>query len=267
MSATGQVAFGDPQGQPTEQDIFRTTQLRLVQDSTAEFSVEAVAGVSGATIPVKIRLPSQTGDGVGGSAARRFLMFRGLPEELTLSSGFRTRNVWIVAVADVSNLRLNIPPNYLGNFTVEVLLYQGETTMPDSRTISVEIAAPRQTAAEVRSDPISKHMLPERPARPQSPGALGALQQEADLLSQGELHLRNGNIVFARALFEELAARGSARGAFAVAQTYDPAVLRQIGAVGIQGDVEKAKSWYRKAAELGTTSPIDILSSLKKDQQ
>ena len=87
------------------------------------------------------------------------------------------------------------------------------------------------------------------------------------MLSQGETHLRNGNVVFARVLFEELAARGSARAAFAVAQTYDPAVLQQIGVVGIQGDVEKAKSWYRKAAELGNAAPVDILSSLKKARQ
>ena len=278
MSAAGPNAFAEPQetnARPSEgsernltaRDIFRTTELRLVQGTAAGFSVEGVAGISGTAVPVRIRLPAPIDEGAGGSAGRRFLMFRGLPDELTLSSGFRTRNVWIVAVNDAGNLRINIPPDYRGNFPVEVLLYQGETKTPESRTISIDIIPPGQTVAEARTDAALKQTLPDRQARPQSLGALGALKEEAELLSQGEIHLRNGNIVFARVLFEELAARGSARGAFAVAQTYDSAVLQQIGAVGIQGDVEKAKSWYRKAAELGNTAPVDILSSLKRDRQ
>jgi TPR repeat protein len=67
-------------------------------------------------------------------------------------------------------------------------------------------------------------------------------------------------------LFEELAARGVAQGAFAMAQTYDPQVLEQMHVVGVLGDVEKAKYWYRKAAELGNIPPLDILSSLKKER-
>lgn len=275
MSSAGQIAFAEPletskdgsERQFTTRDIFRATELRLVQGTAAGFSVEGVAGISGTAIPVRIRLPFQVEESVGAGAARRFLMFRGLPDGLTLSSGFRTRNVWIVAINDVGNLKINIPPDYQGNVPVEVLLYRGETKTPESRTISVDIIPPGQTVAEAGTDAAAKQTFTDKRTRTQSRGALGALQEEAELLSQGEIHLRNGNIVFARVLFEELAARGSARGAFAVAQTYDSTVLQQIGAVGIQGDVEKAKSWYRKAAELGNTPPVDILSSLKKDRQ
>ncbi len=269
MSSAGQTAWGDESSdkQLTFQDIFRATELRLVQESSSGFSVEGVAGISGTATAVKIRLPSQIDESAGSNATRRFLMFRGLPDELTLTSGFRTRNVWIVAVADVGNLKLNIPATYWGNIPVEVLLYQGETKTPESRTISIDIIPPGPTVADARTGADPKQPVPNKPARTQSLGPLGALQEETELLSQGETHLRNGNVVFARVLFEELAARGSARAAFAVAQTYDPAVLQQIGVVGIQGDVEKAKSWYRKAAELGNAAPIDILSSLKKDRQ
>jgi len=269
MSPAGQTAWSEENRdkQLTFQDIFRATELRLVQGTASGFSVEDIAGISGTKIALKMRLPSQIDEGAASNATRRFLMFRGLPDELTLTSGFRTRNVWIVAVSDVGKLKLNIPPNYRGNFPVEVLLYQGETKTPESRTISVDVIPPGQTVAEAPADAASKQTAPGKPARTQSLGALGALQEETELLSQGEIHLRNGNVVFARVLFEELAARGSARGAFAVAQTYDPAVLQQIGVVGIQGDVEKAKSWYRKAAELGNTAPVDILSSLKKARQ
>lgn len=249
-------------------DIFRATELRLVQGTTPGFSVEAVAGSAGTAIPVKISLPPPIDESTGAVAARRFLMFRGLPDGLTLSSGFQTRNVWIVAVTDAANLKMNVPPSYRGSFPVEVLLYRGEAQSPERRAISVEIAPSEQSLAEARMNVASKQDLPDnKRARPLSRGPLDALQEETELLSQGESHLRNGNIVFARAVFEELASRGSARGAFAVAQTYDAVVLQQIGAVGIQGDTEKAKTWYRKAAELGNTPPVDILSSLKKDRQ
>ena len=269
VSSAGQTAWGEENldKQLTFQDIFRATELRLVQESSSGFSVEDIGGISGAATAVKIRLPSQIDESAGSNATRRFLMFRGLPDELTLTSGFRTRNVWIVAVADVGNLKLNIPPTYWGNIPVEVLLYQEETKTPESRTISIDIIPPGQAVADARTGADAKQPAANKPARTQSLGALGALQEETRLLSQGETHLRNGNVVFARVLFEELVARGSARGAFAVAQTYDPAVLQQIGVVGIQGDVEKAKSWYRKAAELGNAAPLDILSSLKKDRQ
>lgn len=265
MSSAGQTAWAEenPDKQLTFQDIFRATELRLVQGTQSGFTVEDISGISGTAIAVKMRLPPQVDEGASSNATRRFLMFRGVPDELTLTSGFRTRNVWIVAVADIGNLKINIPPTYRGNVPVEILLYQGEAKTPESRTISIDIIPPGQTVAGADA----KQPAPHKPAKTPPPVALGALEDEMRLLGQGETHLRNGNVVFARALFEELAARGSARGAFAVAQTYDPAVLRQIGVVGIQGDVEKAKSWYRKAAELGNTAPVDILSSLKKNRQ
>ena len=265
--SAGPPAQAGAERQLTFRDIFHATELRLVQETATGFSVEGIAGISGTTVPVKIRLPSQIDEETGSAAGRRFVMFRGLPEGLTLSAGFRTRNVWIVAVNDLGNLKLNVPSSYRGNVPVEVLLYRGETKAPESLTVSIDIIPPGRPVAGAGRGAAEKQKSTDKPAKTQSPGALGALQQEADLLSQGETHLRNGNIVFARVLFEELAARGSARGAFAVAQTYDPAVLQQIGAVGIRGDVEKAKSWYRKAAELGNTPPVDILSSLKKGRQ
>ena len=178
VSSAGQTAWSEenPDKQLTFQDIFRATELRLVQGTASGFSVEDIAGISGTTIALKMRLPSQIDEGAGSNATRRFLMFRGLPDELTLTSGFRTRNVWIVAVSDVGKLKLNVPPNYQGKIPVEVLLYQGETKTPESRTISVDIIPPGQTVAEAPADAAPKQKAPGKPARTQSPGALGALQ-------------------------------------------------------------------------------------------
>jgi hypothetical protein len=273
LSSAGLIASAEP-GAPSEKlaeqqltfrDVFSATPLRLVQATSDGFAVDGITGIAGTAIPVRIRLPSQIDENTGTRSNRRFLMFRGLPDGLTFSSGIRTRNVWIVAVKDIGDLMLNIPPNYEGNFAVEALLYQGETESPERQTISIDISPPN--VAALPDDVVTHETPPDRPARVQPGDSLRALKEETELLSKGETHLRNGNVISARALFEELAVRGSARAAFAVAQIYDPVVLQQIGAVGISGDVEKAKSWYRKAAELGSIPPVDILSALKKDRQ
>jgi hypothetical protein len=242
----------------------RRAQFRLVQAPGPGLAVEAITGVSGTSIPLKLTLPGAAADPAAGSA-RRFLMFRGIPEPFTLSSGFRTRNAWVVSADHASGLRLNVPRDYSGAFAIEVLLYRGETENPERQMLSVEISTATRPAAAPQPEVSASPPATDKPAEtPREVAAVPAA--ELELLSRGEQHLRNGNIVFARALFEELAARGSARGAFAVAQTYDPAVLEQIGAVGVQGDSEQAKHWYRKAAELGNVVPVDMMSALKKER-
>jgi TPR repeat protein len=56
----------------------------------------------------------------------------------------------------------------------------------------------------------------------------------------------------ARLIFEYLANRGSAAGAYRLAQTYDPKVLARttIGSL-YKPDENVAKDWYLKAAEMG----------------
>ncbi len=232
--------------------------LLLVEDRAAGFSIDGVAGAPGTAVPFTIRLPSQIGEG-NTEQSLRFLMFRGVPDDVTLSAGFRTRNTWIVGIKDAGNLQLYIPAGRGKGFALEVLLYRGGSATPEKRTATVEISP---AALPTASASVSKDAAPSEPSTRKPP----ALSKEDEaLFDQGSRHLRDGNIAFGRVVFEELAARGSAQGAFAAAQTYDPAVLEQLHVVGIQGDLEKAKYWYRKAAELGGSATIDILSSLRKE--
>jgi hypothetical protein len=252
--------------QPAFLEVFGATDLHLVQDNPPQFSVERIAGTPGTSIPIRISLPSLLKDNGGGQPAYTFLMFRGIPDGISLSSGFRTRNAWVVAVNDVENLKIQVPKSIQGDFPIEVIFYNGEASTPEKRSVILTIAP-----AERSKTVASRESPPPSPAPTQadapSPTALAVpTPEDAELLRQGEAQLRNGNIVFARLLFEQLASRGSAQGAFAVAQTYDPVVLKQIAAVGMQGDSEKAKFWYRKAAELGNVPVTDIISALKKDR-
>ena len=74
----------------------------------------------------------------------------------------------------------------------------------------------------------------------------------AILLKRGQDSLKNGDLVAARLLLQRAAAAGSADGAFALAQTFDPAVIARLGAVGVVPDAAKAREWYQKAAHLGS---------------
>ena len=48
----------------------------------------------------------------------------------------------------------------------------------------------------------------------------------------------------------------------ALGATYDPNVLAKLGVVGMNADVEKARSWYRKAESLGSPDASQRLNAL-----
>ncbi len=245
---------------------FGATRLRLAEDSSVRFSVERIAGTSGTAIPIKIHLPLALGENPDTKPGYTFLMFRGVPDEMSLSSGFRTRNSWIVAIKEAGNLKLAVPAKYQGDFPIDVLLYNGQTAFPEKLSVLIHVLSPNDlnTSSDYAAIPPSADNGTAK--TPPSDSAPVSKTEEKEMLAQGEAQLRSGNIVFARLLFEELASHGSAQGAFAAAQTYDPAVLEQIGAIGVRGDLATAKYWYRRAAELGNAPVTDILSAFKKDR-
>jgi hypothetical protein len=97
-----------------------------------------------------------------------------------------------------------------------------------------------------------------------STSAVPALKpEEIDvLIKQGERFKAEGDIVTARLLFERAAKAENATAAFALAATYDPIVLSNLGVLGIDTDVEKARLWYQKAQSLGSIQAAEQLSNL-----
>ncbi len=77
---------------------------------------------------------------------------------------------------------------------------------------------------------------------------------EDKLLQRASGLLKQGDVTGARLLFEHLAYRGSALGAFALAQSYDARYLEKLYVRGLAADQTKADFWYRRAAELGKAS-------------
>jgi len=86
------------------------------------------------------------------------------------------------------------------------------------------------------------------------------------LVSRGKDFLDNGDLASARLLLRRAADGGSSEGALALAATYDPRVLHQIGAVGATPDIAKAREWYQRAVDLGSASASLQLARMDADR-
>jgi len=82
------------------------------------------------------------------------------------------------------------------------------------------------------------------------------------LLNRGQAFLNQGDVSAARLALERVAEAGEARAALALGATYDPMILKRMGMVGIRPDVEKARSWYERAAALGSAEANQRLTAL-----
>jgi hypothetical protein len=75
----------------------------------------------------------------------------------------------------------------------------------------------------------------------------------ASLLKRGQDLIAAGDIASARLVLTHVAEAGDAEASFILASTYDPAVLATRRVVGVQGDPAKARAWYTRAAEQGSS--------------
>ena len=96
-----------------------------------------------------------------------------------------------------------------------------------------------------------------RPTAPEAPS-----NSEPDrLMVRARLLLGQGNIGVARIVLERAVEMGSAPALFALAETYDPAILSAWGTFGTQGDVGKAQELYAKAFAHGIREARDRLNA------
>jgi hypothetical protein len=214
------------------------------------------AGRSGTPTPLILPEDAMTTSGI------RFVMVRGLPQGFVLSQGFPVKQTWFLSITETRNLQIISPANFSGDIALEILCFKDSKEPPLSsfmRTFAIKPedggvmagAAPDNTAPTASLAPLRnlrKALTEER---------------ETDNLRRGEEMMKRGDVAAARLLFEELAALGSAKGAFAMAQSYDPDPLRKIYIQGgLQPDVERARSWYENAARLGSGDAQRALAAL-----
>lgn len=259
----GSIAFAFPFGAAKAP----SGEARLVPIGAEAFKVEDVAGVSGAPLPLKIQLPENP------TVAYSFLMFRNLPPKFTLSSGFGAKDYWATSLHDIDDLHVIPPDGYEGSFTMEVLLVKGMGADPERRTAKVAIKSNSSSATAAanddtkvltaaRPDETTAALPPLNPPRPAGANDEELTGIDLSMMERGDTYLKQGDIAAARLLYRQLAKKGIAKGALAMASTYDPDFLATLRIRGLQPDVGQAKNWYRMAEELGSPQAARRLATL-----
>jgi hypothetical protein len=88
-------------------------------------------------------------------------------------------------------------------------------------------------------------------------------QEINTLIDRGSAYLKRGDLASARLLLRRAAEAGSANAALMLGSTFDPLIIRQLGVIGIEPDVGRARQWYEKAADLGSDAASQRLANLK----
>ncbi len=87
-------------------------------------------------------------------------------------------------------------------------------------------------------------------------------EEIAILLKRGQDFLANGDLAAARLLLRRAAEAGSVEAALALGTTFDPVTLQRLGAIGAAADPARARQWYQRAAELGSSAASQQLAGL-----
>lgn len=140
-----------------------------------------------------------------------------------------------------------------------------------------EASAPATVAAvAVASEselPAPTRVVPEIAAAPPGAGAATVAKpapKPADpsaaktLLGEGDEQMAKGDIAAARLFYRAAVEKGSGTAALRLGNSYDPAFLKRLGVLGMQGDAAEAASWYRRARELGDPDADRALASLSQ---
>ena len=117
--------------------------------------------------------------------------------------------------------------------------------------------APQPTTAPPSSD-----------AAAAAPASLSLESDEiAMLLKRGKDAFSTGDLAAARLLLRRAAEAGSAEAALALGATFDPLIIRRLGAIGAAPDAAQARQWYQKAVALGSPTASQPLAQLEASAQ
>ena len=182
------------------------------------------------------------------AGANVVVVIGGLAPGSALSAGTPAGpNTWRLSADDFNDAAVTPPRGFVGVMDLALELRLADNTVVDRQGLQLEWSA--------------KNVL--APAKPQ-PRRLEAAEI-ALMMKNGSAFMANGNIGAARMMFQPAAEAGEPVAAFALAETYDPLVLRKLGAKGgITSDIALALSWYEKAKNLGSTVAPERLERLAR---
>jgi len=127
-----------------------------------------------------------------------------------------------------------------------------------------EVQQPAAAVVATAAAPTVAMTPPAAPASPPAPAARRMDSAElANLMARAKTLLASGDISPARLLLERAAEAHEASAALMLAQTYDPTVLGTQDIRNITPDPAMARTWYQRAAQLGSADAQRRLSQLQ----
>lgn len=232
--------------------------------------------------------PVAFGVNVEGAAPGASIVIRGMPAGSRMTAGSaEAEGMWRVPIRELARAAVMPPPDFVGTMNLSVDLRLADSSVADSDvqqlkwTASVpDFVVPKPvTTTVVKSDsgpfppPAPRtvgnaaaaaggetQVVERQSGRAQVPTSRQLERDEiANLLRRGQSALQNGDFAAARLLLRRAAEAGNAQAALALAATYDPTALKELGALGTKADVAQARLWYRKAADAGSAEAMQRL--------
>jgi hypothetical protein len=178
-----------------------------------------------------------------GAANEPFiLVLSGAPAGTTLFGADRiSSDTWLLSPGSASQLQIVLPEWSTSVFEIAVALRRTNGLVAAQAKAWIAVPPP-----ESRSPAITK--MDDEPAK--------------DLLAKAGKLIEQGDIVGARAIYQRAAEMGSGSAALALGTTYDPNRLWSLGVLGLAGNKERARQWYLRASELGSSEAKARLMAL-----
>ena len=137
-------------------------------------------------------------------------------------------------------------------------LTEANASPAPAEALAVPAPAPPQPAA---APPGNDAAVAQTVSSPLDPDEI------AMLLKRGKDAFSTGDLAAARLLLRRAAEAGSAEAALALGATFDPLVIRRLGAIGAAPDAAQARQWYQKAVALGSPTASQPLAQLEASAQ
>jgi hypothetical protein len=178
-----------------------------------------------------------------GAANEPFiLVLSGAPAGTTLFGADRiSSDTWLLSPGSASQLQIVLPEWSTSVFEIAVALRRTNGLVAAQAKAWIAVPPP-----ESRSPAITK--MDDDPAK--------------DLLAKAGKLIEQGDIIGARAIYQRAAEMGSGSAALALGTTYDPNRLWSLGVLGLAGNKERARQWYLRASELGSSEAKARLMAL-----
>jgi len=199
------------------------------------------------------------GVGLSTASSGAMVVIDGLPGGSTLNVGRSAGSSgWRLTASDLPNALVRPPQGFVGAMDLVMALRLADDSVADRKMVRLEWAAPVAAVTPPVAAVTTQAMKPGFVFRNLDRDEIDAL------VKRGEDFIASGDLAAARLVLQRAAEGGDAGAALTLAGTYDPLVLEKLGVQGLSADVAKARAWYERAKEFGSTEAprrLEMLAS------